>query len=285
MTSLLTEQRLDELLAEAQDAVEYPATPNLGGRVLATVASEPSGGATWPVRRFAMAAVVAVVVALVVSLSAPPTRTAIGEFFGLVEGERIERATATPQPTLESTQPSAVAPTANPAPTSSVTPAPTPSPTPPRTPKPPTRLEDIGEPTTLAEAEAEAEAGFGARLPRGAREPVAVYLVRYQEFPVIVLKYEAFDLWEAFGTGFGYFSKTVPAEAVIETPEVAGNVAYWVESGGHIVSFFDAEGEPVAGSERAVDRNALIWREGTTYFRLESRLSPEEARAIAESVE
>ena len=93
-----------------------------------------------------------------------------------------------------------------------------------------------------------------------------------------------FDLWQAFGTGFGYFAKSVEPETVIETPEVANSFAYWVESGGHIVSFFDAEGEPVAGSERTVDRNALIWRHSERFFRLETKLPFEEALVIAESL-
>lgn len=285
MASPLTERRIDELLEEAGAAVEYPATPHLGGSVLAAVASEQAPRATWPTRRLALAAAAVAVLALVVSLALPPSRAAIGEFFGLVEGERIERATPTPPPKLAPTAEAApaavVTPLASTRATSTVTPSPTRTSAPTAT--PPSRLEDVGESTTLGEAEA--AAGFEARLPRGAGEPVAVYLVRYEKFPVIVLQYRDFDLWQADGTGFGYFSKTVPPETVIKTPTVAGDIAYWVESGGHIVSFFDAEGEAVAGSERTVDRNALIWRRGTRYFRLESRLSLDEAVTIAESVE
>ncbi len=61
-----------------------------------------------------------------------------------------------------------------------------------------------------------------------------------------------------------------------------------MESGGHIVSFFDAEGALVAGSERTVERtverNALIWRHGEGFFRLETKLPFEEALVIAESL-
>jgi len=143
-------------------------------------------------------------------------------------------------------------------------------------------LEKIGEPTTLSEA---AEmAGFEPLLPASAGDPVAVYLVSYEDFPVVVLQYEQFDVWQAYGTGFGYFSKTVSPAVVIETPQVGEGFGYWVESGGHIVRFFDAEGEPVAGSERTVERNALIWRHEERFFRLESDLSLEEALAIAESL-
>lgn len=279
MTSPLTEQRLDELLVEASSAVEYPPTPDLDRRVLTAIRSESVPRVTAPTRRFAMAAAMALVVVLVVSLALPPTRTAIGEFFGLVEGERIEVLPArTPTAAPTATQPAVVSPSASPLATSTATP----SSTPPRTPTPPSALEDVGEPTTLVAAEE--AAGFEPLLPASAGEPVAVYLVTYRDVPVIVLEYEQFDLWQAFGTGFGYFAKSVEPETVIETPEVAGTFAYWVESGGHIVSFFDSAGEPVAGSERTVDRNALIWRHSERFFRLETKLSFEEALVIAESL-
>lgn len=278
MTNPLTERRLDELLSQAGGAVEYPATPELSGEVLRVVGDEaiPRAGRGAP--RFALAAAALVVALILGSLALPPTRTAIGEFFGLVEGERIEivpTASPTAVPTATETAASA---SASPSPTRTATPTPTPT----ATPRPPSVLEDIGESTTLSEA---AElAGFEPLLPAGAGSPVAVYLVSYDDFPVIVLQYEQFDVWQAYGTGFGYFSKGVSTAAVIETPQVDGGFGYWVESGGHIVRFFDAAGEPVAGSERTVVGNALIWRHGERFFRLESDLSLEEALAIAESL-
>ena len=53
---------------------------------------------------------------------------------------------------------------------------------------------------------------------------------------------------------------------------------------GTSVSFFDAEGALVAGSERTVERNALIWRREERFFRLETKLPFEEALVIAESL-
>jgi hypothetical protein len=280
MTNPLTERRLDELLSQAVGAVEYPSTPELSGGVLRAVRSEavPRAGRGAP--RFALAAAAVVVALILASLALPPTRTAISEFFGLVEGERIE-VIPTATPTIPPTATPAAAASPSEIPTRTASPTPTATP-PPRTPTPPVKLEDIGKPTTLAEAAA--LAGFQPLLPASAGDPVAVYLVTYRDLPVIVLQYEQFDLWQAFGTGFGYFQKSVEPETVIETPEVANSFAYWVESGGHIVSFFDAEGEPVAGSERTVDRNALIWRYSERFFRLETKLPFEEALAIAESL-
>ncbi|MBT5773198.1 MAG: hypothetical protein HOH95_02365 [Dehalococcoidia bacterium] len=279
MTSPLTERRLDELLVEASRAVEYPATPDLGSSVLAAIHAEATPNTNRPTQRLLMAAAAVLVLAILGSLALPPTRAAIGEFFGLVQGERIEvLPTAAPTAVPTATQPAVALPSTNPRTTST----PSPSPTPPRTPTPPSALEDIGEPTTLVEAEE--AAGFEALLPSAVGAPAAVYLVKYQDFPVIVLQYEQFDVWQASGTTFGYFEKRVPPETVIETPQVAGSFGYWVESGGHIVSFFDAEGAPVAGSERTVERNALIWRQGERFFRLETKLPFEEALAIAESL-
>ena len=273
MTSPLTEQRLDELLAEASASVAYPATPDFGASVLVAIGREVPPTTNRRMQRLAMAAAAVVVLAILGSLAAAPTRTAIGEFFGLVEGERIERlptATATVAPTV--TQPGVVLPSASPRATSTATASPT----------PPSALEEIGEPTTLVEAEG--AAGFEVLLPSAVGAPVAVYLVRYEDVPVIVLQYEQFDLWQASGTAFGYFAKSVEPETVIETPKVDGSFGYWVESGGQIVSFFDAEGALVSGSERTVERNALIWRRGERFFRLETGLPFEEALVIAESL-
>ena len=88
----MTSERLDERWEARIDQVaagaRYPETPALGNSVMASVRAEgrvarPALGVA---PRFAVAAVLALLV-LVASLAVPSTRTAIGEFFGLVEGE------------------------------------------------------------------------------------------------------------------------------------------------------------------------------------------------------
>lgn len=48
--------------------------------------------------------------------------------------------------------------------------------------------------------------------------------------------------------------------------------------------FLDADGETIAGTERAVDRDTLIWRNGETFYRLGTDLPRAAAVAIAESL-
>jgi hypothetical protein len=66
---------------------------------------------------------------------------------------------------------------------------------------------------------------------------------------------------------------------------VGGQAAYWIAGGGHIVRFVDASGTVVAGSERTVERNTLIWQSASgTNYRLETDLTQAEALALAETL-
>ncbi len=241
---MLWEARLDEIAAESR----YPTTPDLGGAVLAAVGGEPIRPRVvgWT-PRFAVAAVVALFL-LVAAVAVEPARTAVGEFFGLVEGERIE-VLPTPPPGASPT----VLPTAAP-------------------------VESFGAPFTLAELAR--EIGFEPALA-GEEPPRAVYLVDYEGVEVAVLQYDEFDLWQTRETGYGYFGKVVRVTNVIETPSVNGQFGYWVSGGGYVVRFINADGEEVIGSRRTIDRNVLIWRSATgTFYRLETSLGMEEAVAI-----
>jgi len=124
--------------------------------------------------------------------------------------------------------------------------------------------------------------GHEPALPSGVGEAEALYVVRYGGQPLLIAVYEDFDLWQTRGGGF--FGKGVPADILIEQPEVNGRDAFWIEPGGHETAFFDDDGNEVRGSRRTVDSNVLIWRGEETYYRLETELSLEEALAIAETL-
>lgn len=244
----------EQLLAEVAAAIEWPPTPELRTRVVAAIATRPAARRPWARPALVFAAAAALALALL--LAVEPARTSVAEFFGLVEGDRIEFL-PTPAP--------GVSPTALPTPIG---------------------IEETGVPSSL-EALAR-RTGFEHALPEGAGDLEGVYLVGYNGFAVGVLQYERLDLWQARGTDFGAFGKNVPQGTIIETPRVGegvdDGVGYWIESGGHIVRFFDAEGREVAGSQRTVDRNTLIWRGAETFYRLETDLPLEDALAIARSL-
>lgn len=274
----LAEGRWERFLDGEAAAVAYPATPELRSAVLAAVVALPatvgagrwawSGGAP---RRVALAAA-AVLVVVAATLAVPSSRTAVGEFLGLVEGERIEVVPSTPTAVATAAGTSEVGASGVGSP--SVTPWPTPTRHP---------LATFGDPVSFGEVERALR--FVPALVDG-ELPVSVYLLDYESTLVVVLSYPAFDLWQARDTGFGYFSKGPILSDWISTPAIGERFGYWIEGGSYMVRFVDEEGEVVAGSERTVDRNTLIWQgpESGRYYRLESGLSLEEAVGIAEQL-
>jgi hypothetical protein len=254
MTNERRDERWDAHLGQLASSIDFPPTPDLGSSVLGAVRREsaPPGPALGWAPRFAIAAVLALLV-LSATVAIPSARTAVGEFFGLVEGERIE-----------------------------VLPTPPPGATPTALPTPPP-LASLGAPFTLEEIAV--ATGFIPVLP-GEEAPRASYLVDYEGISVAVLQYEEYDLWEARNTGFGYFSKTVPQGNVIETPAVGEQFGYWISGGEYVVRFINADGDEVVGSERTIDRNTLIWHSpgSNIFYRLETSLSLEQALVIAEAL-
>jgi hypothetical protein len=251
MTSERFDTRWAAELDEAGRAVAFPATPEFTSNVLAAVRREPArprSALGWA-PRFAVAAVLALLV-LTATIAIPSARTAVGEFFGLVEGERIE-----------------VLPTPRPGASATVLPTPPP-------------LASLGAPFTLDEIAG--IVGFEPALA-GGEAPDAVFLVDYEGTSIAVLQYEEYDLWQTRDTGFGYFGKSVPTANVIATPRIGEDFGYWIAGGGYVVRFIDASGDEVIGSERTIDRNTLIWlsRGSGVFYRLETTADLEEAIALA----
>jgi hypothetical protein len=257
----------EELLVRAATTVDYPATPDIAGAVrrrLAAGGHVPAKRAGLPrwapgVALAAAAGVAGFAVALGASREA---REAVADFLGLsVEGEEID-----------------VLPTA--APGETPTPLPTARP-----------IESYATP--VGRGALGAAAGFEPAYPEGAGEPLEVYLVDFAGARIPVLQYERFDLWEArlgpgqtFGKGVGFFDKLVFGQGneTLSLVEVSGQPAYWISNGSHVVRFVEG-GTVVAGSERTVERNTLVWQAASGInYRMETDLSLEEALAIAETL-
>lgn len=246
---------IDALLERAGRAFAYPATPPLAEAVLARLpAVRPSqtpfdAVRRWwqqPAARIVTAAVTTVALVAGGALAVPQSRSALADLFGLSHA-RIDVVT----PGLT-------------------------------TPTPPVRpAESFARPVTLQEAQA--AVNFPLRVPHEggvALEPDAVLLVERSTPPVAVFTYEEFDLYE---TRDGTFIKNVAPELIHEV-EFRGEVAYWIDQGGHIASFLDEQGNEVLEYRRTVERATLLWEEGGVTYRLETSLSQEEALRVAESV-
>ncbi len=256
----------EQLLTRTSAAFAYPETPQMAAAVLARIAaSEPRGarGARGGLltRTLAGAAVV-LVVGAVVLVTWRDAREAVADFLGLaVEGEQIH-ILPTPAP--------GVTPTALP---------------------PERALDSYATPTTLLAARE--RVGFDPSLPATGEPPLGIYTIDYLGTPVLVLDYGRFVLWEfrdlaaskrvidksipgatptPYPPGPGLFEKGLFDKGVnlLSESTVQGRPAYWISGGPHFVRFLGRDGTPIAGSERTVTRNTLVWRgEGGTNYRLE----------------
>ncbi len=272
----------ERLLSNAAATFAYPETQDLAPHVLARIAAgrpaRPAlraGGAL--VTRGLAAALAVLVVAAAVLVTWRDAREAVADFLGLaVEGEQIR-----------------------------ILPTPAPGETP--TALPPDRpLESYATPTTLLGARD--RVSFEPQLPRGEGAPLGVYTIDYAGTPVVVLDYGRFALWQVrdlFGDK-GVFDKSVPLPTATSYPPgpglfekglfdkgtqrlaeatVQGRPAYWISGSPHFVRFIGRSGTPVAGSERTVSRNTLVWRgPGGTNYRLEIDGTLEQALEIANSL-
>ena len=271
----------EQLLSRSASAFVYPATPQLASGVLARIsAGEPPRTRAvpgWIVTRGLAAALVLLAVAAAVLVTWGDAREAVADFLGLaVEGEQIH-ILPTPAP--------GVTPTALP---------------------PERALDSYATETTLLDARL--RAGFDPQLPVKFQPPIRVYTIDYAGTPVIVLQYPMFVLWEVRDllAGKGVVEKSIPGETPTPYPPgpgifekglfekgvsrlsestVQGRPAYWISGGPHFVRFLGRDGTPIAGSDRTVGRNTLVWRgPGGTNYRLEIDGSLEQALTIANSL-
>ena len=250
----MIDRSLERLLSETARAIEYPATPDLSARVVASLRA-PVPSRVAPMRpAFGLALLVAALV-LVAALAISPSRDAIARFFG-VEGSKIEFL-PTPLP----------GETATPFPTAVVNPTPDPLTV------PGVDLERLPE-----------LAGFVAALPEVTDQRIESNLLFYGRDPVVVHRYPGFDLWQSRIEGFASFGKSVRPDGSVDEVEVGGVPGLWVTGAEHIVSYSDSGGAHIPASQRIVDRSTLIWRTDAFFYRIETDLSLEEALRIAETL-
>ena len=251
----LTEQ--ERLLGDIAAAFVYPPTPELAPAVLSRLAAGSTRSKQERPGRlalFATALAVAGLAMLAATVLLRDLREAVADFLGLaVENERIE-VLPTPLPGV----------------------TPTPFPT-------PQSIEAYATP--IAAAEVATRLGFAAELPRERGLPRATYVTEFAGGRALILQYDGFDLWESRESAFEkfVFSKSVAAAPLELT--INGRPAYWISGAAHIVRFIGSDGKEVAGSQRTVLGNTLVWRGNTLNYRLEvDTMSLEEAREIAESL-
>lgn len=236
---------IDGLLAASARDVAYPGSPDLVARVQRSL-DAPSRPASQPRARLAVAALAAAaIVALAAVLIAPASRSAVAGLFG-IEGSDVKVLPTAPFPT-------------------------------------PVDIDANARPASVSEIES--ALGRPVPLPAGAT-PASTYLVRYGDSPAAILRFEAFDLWVVDGAGDfeGILGKEVDSRAALSDAAVANVPARWISGGPHLVAFYDATGSFVEETQRAVERNTLIWRTDTALYRMETNLDLAAAIAIAETL-
>ena len=243
---------VEALLRSAAESFIYPPTPPIAGAVQARLREPVRGpGVAWRWRvRPAVGVALAVLgtAALIAgsALAVPRSRSALATFFGLSHVQIESQPTAGPTP-------------------------------------PALSPESFARPASLGEAQQAVD--FALRFPTrdGARlEPDAVYLQgEGAAMPVAILVYDDYDLYQ---TGLGFFGKgTDPS--LIHGLSFGSHDALWIDEGGHIATFLDAQGRLVVESRRTVGRATLLWEEDGITYRLETALSQAEAISVAESLE
>lgn len=255
MADILPNAWEELLLARIAASVVYPETPDIapGFRRRLAEGHVQAKGRNPLGRRLALGVAVLVLAFGLTLVVSRETREAVADFFGLgVAGERIEQL-PTPAP--------GVTPTA--------------LPTPPR-------LDDIATRLTLAQGAS--RLGFALAKPVGQGEPTAVYTLNAPADTVVILRYRGFDLWE-FATDQGIFLKKQYGGSPITETTVNGAAAYWIGAGTRLLSFVDASGNEVAGTQRTTTSSALLWSRNGKYYRIEGLGDMESARRIAETVE
>jgi hypothetical protein len=251
----------------------FPTTPKIADGVNEMIRSQgATGGSSREPRRvgWRSIAIVALVVlaAVVASLAAPASRTAIAEFFG-IEGIRIEFGQGDNVDVSDT--PASIGGSLL-----------------------------LGERTTLDEVAATVT--FDVMAPTGAvaGDPDETYLNQRSDVTVVGLLYEASDTLPEIGqTGVGmlllqidsahadvtFVTKSVIGGGQLTTTMVNDGTGHWVENGILTVEPVQGLMFDEVGTESRRSGNVLIWSDGETTYRLESMLPMADAVRIAESLE
>jgi len=243
--------QIEAMLGRAARAVSYPPTPALTSRVRARIEREPA-----PRRlalpalgvRLAASAAAALLLVAGAALAVPQSREALADLFGFGHVQvEVGPVLGPPPPTLSP--------------------------------------ESFARPAGVVEAARLVDFPLRFATLDGQRlDPDAVYLLGEEAaLPVVIFVYEeeGFDLYQ---TRQAFFGKGVPDPDLIHEISFDGHPALWIDEGGHIASFLDAQGRLIVESRRTVERATLLWEQGGVTYRLETSLSQAEAIAAAEAL-
>ncbi|HEY7970138.1 MAG TPA: hypothetical protein VID95_09090, partial [Candidatus Limnocylindrales bacterium] len=154
---------------------------------------------------------------------------------------------------------------------------------------------DLGTPTTLAAAQA--QAGFPILLPTdpAVGSPDAAWVddvgrvtLVWRAAPGLPATDESslgLVLSEFRGTiNPGYFEKILDAGSTIAPVTVRSRPGYWISGEPHQFVYVDPSNKPTFDARRMVG-DTLAWSDGTVTYRIESALGREAAVRVAESLE
>lgn len=264
MSDQLPENR-DARLLKATKAFHYPPTPDIARNIRQVRGAKPTGRNRLALRNVLVVAILGFVL-LVGLMGVPSVRAAVLEFLqiGVV---RIILVEPTATAILESAQASPVAMTPTPEWYDLVS------------------ISDLGGETSLEDART--QAGFPVLLPAyppDLGEPDHVFL---QEMggPMLVMVWSDPARAERarlalFAVGASSMTIEKIAPEIVENTIVNGEQAIWAQ-GPYLLKLKSGEVEV----RRLIQGSVLIWKEGEITYRLETDLSLEEARKIAESLE
>ncbi|HLZ68680.1 MAG TPA: hypothetical protein VKV26_02105 [Dehalococcoidia bacterium] len=270
----LSDVELARALRELAGALAFPPEPELAARVRASLPQRrqarrprpfwaPRPAAGW------LAGAALLFVALLAGLAlllSPSARNAVADRLGL-RGVHIT-----------------LAPSLTPHPRPSATPAGSPAAT----------ALQLGEPVSLAEAEA--AAGFRVFVPAALGAPNAVYLDRSVPGGAVTLLYAPRPgLPPAATTGVGlllsefrggiepdFLGKGVSPGTTLTPLTVGGEAGWWLEGAPHVVFYHAPDGQ-VRQDRIRLAGNTLLWEHGALTLRLEANLARDAALRIAES--
>jgi hypothetical protein len=229
-------------IAETAVHFPYPPTPDIAGAVQQRLQPRPPHSRA---RRWAVALAVLLVLLAAGLLAIPPVRAALFEWLriGAIDVFIVEEA-----PVMETAVPLSII--------------------------------DLGEPLTLAEAQAAFPQTL--RLPSDWDRSGTVYSHHlFGEMPVMTMRWQTTDgvtitLSQIAAPYLG--TKWASGGQVVETA-VHGKTAVWIE-GAHPLQFETGDFDV----QIIVDSNVLIWTEGAVTYRLEGQLPLDEAIQLAESL-
>lgn len=252
---------LDERLAAIAAAIDWPPTPPFAGRVRARIATPAPGARAWFQSRWALAAVLAMLV-LGALLAYTPSRDVIARWFNL-------HTTFTHVAVL-----------------------PTPSP------QPSGPLGGLGQKTTLADAQSKVP--WHVVVPASLGRPDEVYLLLPPDAPpqgeVTLVYRSAPGVKASTQTGVAvlitevngkadaqFFGKVIGNGTTIQEATVNGHQGYWISGQPHEFFFTDADGNVRSETLRLATNTLLIDYNGMV-VRIEGDMTESQALGIASSL-